>query len=230
MTRTPQSAKSAERRGRKKNERKRLRTRPITKHNRCTSMPPHQLHRATHSCHLDRFLLPPASPSSLSSVQKAASRPADCDRRGGDRVLTGPAAASAEELPAQRWRLWIASAFGACWTAGPQHLRRARTVAAPSVQADLLYPSRCCCCCCSTQTLEKGRETKHTSLPLDCIEIKVTVWRCPQKNDITLQRAAYSSAICSKYACIPPRFEACSELYSALARVSDLLSPTLSHV
>lgn len=64
--------------------------------------------------------------------------------------------------------------------------------------------------------LEKGRETKHGRLPLDCIEIKVTVRRCPQENDITRQRAAYSNTVFFSFLLILNSFTFCRMQYIML--------------
>lgn len=163
------------------------------KDNCCTLMPPHQLYRATHSCHLDRFLLPPPPQVLYHPCRK----PPAAQQIGT--IKAGIAFSRAPQLLHRRSSL---HERGGRRSRPPLEHVGLRVRSISGEPARLLYPpSRptsfirtvAAAAAARRKRSRRGGRQNTRSCPLDCIEIKATVWRCPQENDITRNRAAYSN-------------------------------------
>lgn len=160
-------------------------------------MPPHQLYRATHSCHLDRFLLPPPPQVLYHPCRKPPA---------AQRIGTIKAGIAFSRAPKPLHRRSSLHERGG-WRSRPplEHVGlRVRSISGEP--ARLLYPASrptsfiraaaapaAAAAVARRKRSRRGGRQNTRSCPLDCIEIKVTVWRCPQENDITRHRAAYSN-------------------------------------
>lgn len=104
-------------------EKRLSKTRKTMKDNCCTLVPPHQLYRATHSCHLDRFLLPPPPQVLYHPCRKPPAAQRIWDHQGGVSRSQGPrspftgGARCTNVAAGDRVRLW--SVLGCASAASP---------------------------------------------------------------------------------------------------------------
>lgn len=173
-------------------------------------MPPHQLYHSAHSCHLDHFLFSPkffiiraesCQPPERCAAVQIPSRRRFClflkapqrfffsflfflFLKGGwwrnvarlksaEKTLVHPGCTCVEPAAAAAAARWCPLL---CASSSLQTLH-----------------SICCCCALRKRSESKRRgkkrkkkKKKPRSSPLDCTEIKVTVWRCLQAGDITV--------------------------------------------
>ena len=178
-------------------------------------MPPHQLYHSAHSCHLDHFLLSQVLYHPCRELPAARALRCSPDTIKAE-ILPFLKAPQRVFFPflffffffflkGGWWRnvARLKSAEKTLVHPGCTCVEPPAAAAAAARWCPLLCASSslqtlhsiCCCCALRKRSESKRRrkkkkerkkEKKPRSCPLDCTEIKVTVWRCLQAGDITV--------------------------------------------